>query len=265
MGGILEQYKIAFPALILIFCRIAGLFIMSPIFSKQSIPIYWKIMLSVFLSYIVFSFKLSTTVLNNRVIGHPLNLLINVLKEILLGVIFGYITTIMFSAILLAGQLIDTQIGFGMVNVLDPQSNIQVPLLGNFNNIIALLLFLIIDGHHTLVNLLVASFDIIPIGQITIEQDIYIILVTIFKNAFGLAFKMALPIVGAALITESILGLMSKSIPQINVFAVGIPIKIFIGLITLFFFIPAYIALLKGNFSDMLKDIKGLMEAMSIE
>ena len=210
----------------------------------------------------LYSFSFAYTVLN---IDHPLNLFINLLKEILLGVIFGYITTIMFSAILLAGQLIDTQIGFGMVNVLDPQSNIQVPLLGNFNNIIALLLFLIIDGHHTLVNLLVASFDIIPIGQITIEQDIYIILVTIFKNAFGLAFKMALPIVGAALITESILGLMSKSIPQINVFAVGIPIKIFIGLITLFFFIPAYISLLKGNFSDMLKDIKGLMEAMSIE
>lgn len=262
MENMLGQYTVAFPTFILIFCRITGLFIMSPIFSKQNVPIYWKIMFSVLLSYIVFSFKLSSTVIN---IDSTLRFVIYVCKEVLLGIIFGYITTVMFSAILLAGQLIDTQIGFGMVNILDPQNNIQVPLLGNFNNIIALLLFLIIDGHHTLIQLLVASFDMVPIGQVTVEQDIYIALVTLFKNAFELAFKMALPIMGAALITDSVLGLMSKSIPQMNIFAIGIPAKIFVGLITLFFFVPAYIALLRGNFSDMLEDMKTLMESMSVK
>ena len=253
------QYANAFPMFILIFCRVAGLFIMSPIFSKQNIPMYWKIMFSILLSYVIFGFESFTA---TPQIDSPLNLFIFIIKELIIGFIFGYMTTVMFSAILLAGQLIDTQIGFGMVNILDPQNNIQVPLLGNFNNIIALLLFLIINGPHTLIKLLVTSFEMIPIGQVMLNQDIYLDLVTLFSQAFELAFKMSLPIVGAALITESVMGLMSKSIPQMNIFAIGIPAKIFIGLITLFFFIPAYIGLLRGSFSNMLKNIKSVMEAM---
>lgn len=259
MESMIDQYAATFPIFILIFCRVSGLFIMSPIFSRQNIPVYWKIIFSVLLSYIILGFASFATAPK---ISSFIQLFIFIIKEFLLGFIFGYITTVMFSAILLAGQLIDTQIGFGMVNILDPQNDIQIPLLGNFNNIIALLLFLIIDGHHALINLLVISFDMIPIGQFNIEPEIYRALVIIFTKSFELAFKMSLPVVGAALITEGALGLMSKSIPQINIFAIGIPIKIFIGLITLFFFIPAYIALLKGNFSEMLTDIKMLMEAM---
>lgn len=259
MENMLQQYAHRFPILMLIFCRVIGLFIMSPIFSRQNIPTYWKIMFSVFLSYIIFSFDSTHITLN---ISGPLQMFIFIIKELFLGFIFGYITTVVFSAILLAGQLIDTQIGFGMVNILDPQNNIQIPLLGNFNNIIALMLFLIIDGHHVLIDLLIVSFETVPMGKIVINPEIYHTLVIIFKKSFELAFKMSLPIVGAALVTEGALGLMSKSIPQINIFAIGIPAKIFVGLITLFFFIPAFIALLGESFSGMFIDIKKLMEAM---
>lgn len=260
MESMIEQYAISFPIFILIFCRMAGLFIMSPIFGRQNLPTYWKIMFSVFLSYIVFSFDSFDTIIE---IESFLHLAIYAIKEFFLGFILGYITTMLFSAILLAGQLIDTQIGFGMVNILDPQNNIQVPLLGNFNNMIALLLFLILDGHHTLISFLISSIDIVPVGRVVIDPDVYRMLIVLFYKAFELAFKISLPIIGAALVTEGALGLLSRSISQINIFAIGIPGKILIGLITLFFFMPMFMLLLEKSFAGMFADIKALMEVMA--
>ncbi|NMA94756.1 MAG: flagellar type III secretion system protein FliR [Clostridiales bacterium] len=259
MEDLIQRYSASFPIFILIFFRVMGLFIISPIFSRQNIPTYWKILFSVFLSYILFSLQAYNTPLY---IHNVVGLMFLIIKELFLGFIFGYITTVVFSAILLSGQLIDSQIGFGMVNILDPHNNIQVPLLGNFNNIIALLLFLIIDGHHQIVNLLVISFDMIPIGQVELTADIFHVLVIIFKKAFELAVTLSLPIIGAALITEGVLGLMTRSIPQINIFAIGIPLKIFIGLFTLFIFIPALISTLGHSFMDMLDDMKNIIEMM---
>ncbi|MFU0801106.1 MAG: flagellar biosynthetic protein FliR [Xylanivirga thermophila] len=249
-----------FDLFLLVFSRITGMFLMSPIFSRKNIPFYLKIGFSVILSLAITTYESMDMIIQ---LDSFFKILYYSTKELVIGFAMGYVTTLFFSAILTGGQLIDTQIGFGIVNVLDPQNNIQVPLLGNFNNILALLLFFVVDGHHTLIKLLVDSFEVLPPGRISITADIFWQIFAMFKTYFIFALKLALPVVGAALLTEVALGIMVRTIPQMNVFVIGIPIKILVGLIALFLFIPVYIGMLNGEFSNMFHDIKTIIGGMA--
>ena len=233
---------------------------MSPIFSKRNIPVHIKIGFSFFTSCIVLGYESAVDCI---VINDFMHLAYFTIKELLIGFTMGYVTTLMFSAILTAGQIMDTQIGFGIVNVIDPQNNIQIPLLGNFNNILALIIFFIIDGHHTLIELLIQSFDAIPLGKVLITPETSMQILNMFIKSFALSFKLALPIVGATLLTDVALGVMVRIIPQMNVFVLGIPVKILVGLIGLFLFIPTYISFLNGAFSDMFSDMQTLLRGMT--
>lgn len=261
MDQLLGEITSGFEVFLLILVRMAGLFLMSPVFGRQNLPAYFKVGLSLFLSYLVFSNKFLTLGIE---VSSFLEYGLLILREVLVGYVMGFITTLVFSAIWTAGQLIDTQIGFGIVNVIDPHSNIQVPLMGNFKNILALLTFFTLDGHHTLVKLIFGSYDIIPLGAAAITGDLTGLTVRFFANSFVLAIKIALPIIAITFLSEVAFGVLIRTVPQMNIFIIGIPVKIFIGLVAILVFIPIYIGSLNGIFDGMFRDIgkalKGLVE-----
>lgn len=251
-----------FPVFLLVFVRMTGLFLMSPVFGRQSVPNYLKWGLSLLLTYIVFSNRFLESQLEFETF---LEFGVLVLREIFIGFTIGFISTIFFSAIWIAGQLIDTQIGFGMVNVIDPQNSIQIPLMGNFKNILALLVFFVLDGHHTLIKIIALSYDIVPLGEAKVTQELTNLIVKFFENSFVLAVKIALPIIAITFLAEVAFGILVKTVPQMNVFIVGIPIKIFIGLIAILIFLPIYISSLKGIYDNMFSDISRALRGMMLE
>ncbi|WAM32116.1 flagellar biosynthetic protein FliR [Caldicellulosiruptor naganoensis] len=218
----------------LILARMSGIFIASPIFGRRNIPAYFKIGFAFFLSIIVMlSYNFSYTIPQNLI-----EFVLEVAKEFVVGLVIGFISYMIFSAILLAGQIIDNAIGFGMANVIDPLSEIQVPLLGNFLYLYMLVVFFATDNHHILIRAVVYSYKIVPLGYSSILPQISQKFITFFIELFVIGIEISLPILMSMLVVDIILGILSRAVPQMNVFMVGLPIKIAIGFLVLVIVLP---------------------------
>lgn len=218
----------------LVLARMSGIFIASPIFGRRNIPAYFKIGFAFFLSIIVvllyrFNFAIPQNILE---------FVFLVIKEFLVGLIIGFISYMIFSAILFAGQIIDNAIGFGMANVIDPMNEIQVPLLGNFLYLYMLVIFFITDAHHTLIRAVVYSYKVVPLGYSSILPGLSHKFVTFFIELFIIGVEIGLPVLMSMLIVDIMLGILSRAVPQMNVFIVGLPIKIAIGFMVLVIVLP---------------------------
>src|SRR5580693_2244715 len=149
-------------AFVLIFMRVAGLFLTAPIFSSRNIPVMVKaswILIVAFLIFPVVDFKLETL----PVPGLPLGLA--VIRELLVGFCVGMGATLIFTGIQLAGQIVDIQMGLGMVNIIDPITSTQISVMGQYYYLIATLVFMAVDGHHQLLKGVADSFTLIPLGE----------------------------------------------------------------------------------------------------
>ncbi|HHY77117.1 MAG TPA: flagellar type III secretion system protein FliR [Clostridiales bacterium] len=247
-----------FIVFLLVFIRMTSLFVISPIFGRQNMPSYLKVGLALFTTFIIAPLFSHISIEYNNLIDFTLI----IIKEFFVGIIIGYVSYMVFSALYVAGQIIDTQIGFGMVNVLDPQSNIHVPLIGNFLYIFAILIFLMANGHHILFSALVKSYSIIPINSLSFTEGLTNNLIAIFSESFLMAAKIAFPIIAAVLISEVALGILARTVPQMNVFIVGLPLKIAIGLLSLLIILPGFSSILDYLFDTMFAYISIIMESM---
>lgn len=250
-----------FEAFLLVLVRVTGLFVVAPIFGRRNIPAYYKVGFSFFLALII------TNVLPVQTIDYQQSLLYYLMlaaKELLVGVTIGYVSYLVFTAMYMAGQFIDMQIGFGMVSVLDPLSNIQVPVTANLYFMISMLIFLLANGHHLLIQALVDSYQFVPIGQAAFNQQLLQDILRIFGSVFALGFKIAAPVITTMLITDFALGIMSRTIPQLNIFFVGMPLKIVLGILLMILSMPLFITmadgLINGMNSEMYNFIKDLVQ-----
>lgn len=228
--------------LLILSARFAGLGL-APIFSARNIPVIWKAAFVLVITYFGWLTGLAESY------NPPLQVLsfgLVIISELLLGILLSLTAQLLFAAIQLAGQLIDTQMGFGIMNVVDPLSGTQAPLLGNFKYILAMLVFLQVDGHHLFLKALYDSYQANPIGGFGISGSIMEMLLRFFGEVFVTGLKLSLPIVGSLLITDMIMGIMSRTVPQMNIFMVGMPGKIILGFGVLLVTMPLYIYLLNS-------------------
>jgi len=261
MTTLLERIIPEFELFLLVFIRISGLFLIIPVFGVRNVPAVFRIGLALFLAYIVIGFQILP--LNVRMDTY-LHIAYYAFTELLIGFVLGFIAIIAFSAISMAGQLIDTHLGFGLVHIFDPQSGMEVSLMGKFKNILAIIIFFTIDGHHSLIRILINSFDIIPAGNLRIEPIITPEIIELFVNYFILALNIAIPIIAASIIVEMVFGIIVRTVPQMNIFVLGIPIKIVIGLIALYLLIPVYVSVMEGMFGDMLETMQNFIRKMAV-
>jgi flagellar biosynthetic protein FliR len=237
-----------FEAFLLVFVRMTGLFVVAPIFGRRNIPSYFKIGFSLFTSLIL----INTTVLQPAAYGDSIpGYVLLVMKEFLIGLSMGYVAYLSYNAIYIAGEIIDMKIGFGVVNVMDPMSNIQVPITSNLYFIASMLIFLAIDGHHMLIKALYDSFSTLPPGNMAFGAGALGVVTELFSTVLATGFKMAAPIVATVLIADVALGTVSRMVPQMNVFVIGMPLKIIIGLMIVALTIPMFIETMKSIFELM--------------
>ena len=214
----------------LILIRISVLIFMLPFFNSRIFPPLVKIGLAFFLSITLF--PVVTTIKT----GFPetiLELVALVAVEFTIGLILGLMVQLMFEGIRFMGHVVGFETGFAIANVFDPQSGGQISLFANFSYFTAMVLFLLINGHHVLIHAIKESFDILPMETLIINTQILGQMLSVSEQMFLIAIKIGSPAIAALLFTKVGFGLITKLIPQINIMIVGFPIQIAVGL---FFF-----------------------------
>ncbi|APC48617.1 flagellar biosynthetic protein FliR [Virgibacillus halodenitrificans] len=244
------------PVFLLILVRVSAFFVTLPLFSYRTIPGHFKIGFSFFLSLIIF-YTVDVTVI--EIDGTYILL---VLKEAMVGLLVGLIAYILLSAIQIAGGFIDFQMGFAIANVVDPQTGAQSPLMGQYFYIIALLFLLSVNGHHLLIDGIYNSYQFISIDAFIPFQNgsIADFVIDTFNKMFLIAFQMAIPIVGCLFLVDVALGIIARTVPQLNVFVVGLPLKILVSFMAIFIFLSLYVSLVNRLFESMFKVMRQLMQ-----
>ncbi|CAI6027101.1 flagellar biosynthetic protein FliR [Cohnella sp. JJ-181] len=245
------------PAFMLVLCRISAFIVVAPVFSSRNIPGPFKAGMSVFIALLVF-----LTVGFDQPVPSDATYIFSVLKEILAGLVIGYTASLFFTLIQTAGTLIDIQMGLGIANILDPVSGVSAPLFGNLKYMMMILVFLSINGHHYLLGAIMNSYKWLPLNntffQGISEGRLTEFLVRTFADTFLLALQISAPIVVAMFITDFGLGLLARTAPQYNVFVIGIPLKILIGLTLLILLMPGFTTLFQIVFDRMFDALEKL-------
>jgi flagellar biosynthetic protein FliR len=242
---------IAVPQIIgfmLVVARLSGLFLIAPVFSSQRIPPRIKIMaLLAFAATLTPVIAPSTRELPTGVF----DLVVAIGIESIIGLAIGFSVAIVFSAVQVAASFIDTSIGFAMANMIDPLNNAQGAVLGSFYSLMATLTFLAVNGHHWMLAGFKRSFDVIPLGAMPDIQQMSSNLFAAFGQLFAMAFQIAAPVLMTLLLVDLVLGIVSRVVPQMNVFFVGVPLKIGVGLVAILLTLPSFAAFLEQRVSDV--------------
>ncbi|SDC86656.1 flagellar biosynthetic protein FliR [Paenibacillus sp. UNCCL117] len=244
-----------FPAYMLVFCRVTSFFLVAPIFSARNVPAQLKLGLSFFIALIAFSGAGAEA----GVVLDGLYILA-IVREILVGLCLGFIAYLFFTVVQIAGAFIDIQMGFGIANVIDPMTGMQSPVIGNLKFMIATLLFLTLNGHLYLLEAIMRSYEWVPLSNDLFARmyggQISDFIVKTFSEVFALSFQMAAPLVVAMFLTDVGLGLLARVSPQFNIFVIGLPLKILLGLLMLVLLFPGYEQLFIHIFAEMMDTTK---------
>ncbi|MFW5962085.1 MAG: flagellar biosynthetic protein FliR [bacterium] len=251
---ILSNYAYTF---LLIMARYSGIFIITPVLGSNVIPIRVKVSFSFFLAVV-------TAPLIEKVAfpNHSLIIISNVTRELGIGFILGFVLFLAFISIQLAGSFIDLRIGFAMVNIIDPLSGMTAPLTGQLKNIFATLIFLIIDGHHVIIQALHYSFEKVPLGKMVLTDSSIAFLLRLIGDIFIISFQIALPIIGALFIADVVFGFLARSMPQMNIFMIGLPVKIILGIIILILSTGFMVNYFGELFAEAFKNISNIIKLL---
>lgn len=221
---------------LLILSRWTGMIMLAPVFGARGVPSLVKIGLAGSLSIILYPMLLAT---KPEIPVEVLPFMGLVIKESLVGLVIGFIIYALTAVLQGAGQLIDFQMGFTMGNALDPVYGMQSPLMGNFQLVLATILLLATNSHHYLIVAMVKSYTYIPLN-ITSAPTGITFYVDLVANIFTLSVQLSIPVVGAILLADLGIGLLSRTVPQLNIFTVVFPIKIIFGFVLLILMMPLF-------------------------
>ncbi len=244
---------------LLITSRISAMFILSPILGRANIPQAAKVGFSILMAFIMIS-------LHPAPADYPFEsvwtLAVAVLLELLIGFIIGFGTILFFDVVYTAGQIIDMQVGFSMLQVYDVSAGAQVPIAGTILNLVFVECFLLSDGLTTLISILAQTFYAIPVGAVSFPPEIMEVALESFSKSFVLSLNVCMPVLASALLAEIALGVIVRTAPQMNVFVIGVPIKVILGLVMLAAMVPVFVQATQGLFDLMYDTIDELLVTM---
>jgi len=237
------------------FVRIASLIAIMPIFGSSSVPAQLKIGLSLALCIILFP----VMQLHAGAVAMPHTtgiFVFRVIMEVFVGISIGFVTTLLFSAVQFAGYLVDVLSGFSFVELVDPFTDTSITVFGQFNVLLFTIVFFLINGHYFFLIAIQKTFEVIPLMGVAMPGGKLAWFMTqITGNIFVLAFKLCAPIFVTLMITQVALGVVSRTVPQINVFFVGIPLNIAIAFGTAIIVLPNLVTLFRGMVNGLMIDI----------
>lgn len=233
---------------LLVMIRMTVFIAISPGFSHSSFPTISKVALAVGLSIPVMAviqpFETDLTMAMFVAIG---------IKELFIGMALGYITLLFFTAVEIAGSLVDFQVGFSMGSIYDPSLGVNASYYGRIYYWISIMIFFIANIHHQVITSLVESFTWAPLDQLNFTHIGMEGIVHLFGHLFATAVQLAIPLIIVALLSELTLALISRTVPQINVLILGMPMKTLVSLVFMFFFLPVLMQNIGELFPDMIR------------
>lgn len=244
-----------FSVLLLILVRISAFFISVPFFSYRTIPPQLKIALAFMLSWMMYY------TVQSEVIPIDGDYILLIIKEAIVGLVIGLAATIIISTVQIAGGFIDFEMGFAMANIVDPLTGAQSPLLGQFFNALILYVLIAINGHHLILDGIFYSYQFIPIDHYPNLGDAGVaeFAVKFIGTIFAIAFQMSAPMVATLLLVTLALGITGKTVPQLNIFVVGFPLKILVGFLVLIVSMGVMIQLMQEVIELMIITMRELM------
>ncbi len=212
---------------LMIFARIAGTLSLAPIFSHKAVPVRVRLFLSLAIAMVVVSIRPYTPLDYTTIMGFTAMLI----KELVVGLTIGFLANITMNIITMAGEFIDREIGFTMVSNFDPTVNTSVTITAELYNYSILLIMLGANLHYFFITAVVDSFNVIPIGKVIFNAEaMYSTVLGYIAQYFIIALRISLPMFVSILLLNVILGILAKVAPQMNMFAVGIQLKVLAGL-----------------------------------
>ena len=242
-----------FTAFSLILMRFTGFIFFSPVFGHRNIPIIVKNGMALISTILLFP------VLKGSVTGlgevTSLVLGVSLMRELLAGMVVGYVMNLFFAALSYAGSIIDYDMGFSMASVYDPQTQMSVSINGSLMQFFMIALFFATDCHIQFFSMMAASSKMIPFGQPVQVVRAAEAVLAIFVQSMELALKLAFPMIAIQLMVQAAVGVLMRMIPQIDIFAVNVQLKILCGLAVLLFIISPLGSELEKLFVMMFQDV----------
>lgn len=250
---------INFEILLLIIVRISCFVYIAPFYGTKGVPGRVKVGFSVFVALLISGMVDKTAIEYTGLFEYA----VIVLKEGITGLLIGLAANVCNSIILFAGNIIDMDIGLSMVTEFDQTMNAQVTISGTMYNYFLLLLLVATDMHHYILRALVDSYEVIPVnGQIFDWGSLLTSMTQFMTDMFVIAFRIVLPVFACIMILNCILGIMAKVAPQMNMFAVGMQMKILVGLMVLFITVPLLPGIGDMIFTEMKRMMVSVIEGM---
>ncbi|WP_368487889.1 fused FliR family export protein/FlhB family type III secretion system protein [Clostridium sp. BJN0013] len=250
-----------FTALILVTLRIFCFFTMVPIFFPSGTPSIVKVGLTLVMAYILLPGIDYSTV---NTISSTIPFIYNCINEVVAGLTLGFLVSLCFTAFRIAGSYMDLQVGLSMMSMFDPNSSSNTTLLERLMYWFCMVVFLAVDGHHMLIRSLIDSFSTIKLGSFFLAQGSINIIIKAFIMYFSIALKIAIPILLIILIADLTMSLIARTVPQLNIMILGLPIKILIGLGSFCFALPIFLKIMRNSFQAIPDSIKGFYNTLPL-
>lgn len=248
-------------ALTLVFLRISAILALMPVIGERAVPVRVKAGLGLFIALIVFP-AIRVDPLSLRTDTAIVAIGFTMAGEVLIGVTIGFAVRLIFAGIQFAGNMIGLQMGLAIANVFDPVSSSQVSIMAEFYYLFAMLVYLAVDAHHLLISAIVDSYSFVAPFGFQFSEPLIQFIMQISKGLFITAVKICAPVMAVLLFSNVALGVVARTVPQINIFIVGMPLHVATGLVMIGLTIPFFVSAVQRILGSLNTDIQALLRLM---
>src|ERR1700730_17712407 len=246
-----------FETILLVMARVFSMLALMPIFSQTQIPQLARFGIAMLISFVLVRTVPAMAPLGMGQTG------VAIAAQVFVGLVFGCVAFLLFTGSQFAGEIIDIQIGFAVVTIVNPLPSQSVTVIGEFQLALATLLYLAVDAHHALLAGVAGSFNLVPLPYAGAPEIVAGDVVRFFSQCLFIVFEIAAPVAIALFLVNVMLGLMARVAPQMNVFVVGFPIQITVGLIMLIVSLPLMGAVFPALVDTQARQLDTVLRAMS--
>ena len=235
---------------LLILIRISSFIMTAPIFSYQTIPVKYKVAISMVLTLVAIQVVPVVDLNYTGIIGYS----VLILQESVVGLALGFMCNICLYIVSFAGQRMDMGMGLSMASMFDPLTRIQVSVTGNMYTYLVMLVMVVTNMHHYVLRAILDTFRYFNIGQAVFDGNLVETAVDFMANYFMIGFRIVLPVFACMLVINVVLGVLSRAAPQMNMFVVGMQVKVLVGILILVIIVPTIPTITNFVF-DTMKDV----------
>jgi flagellar biosynthetic protein FliR len=246
-------------AYLLLVARTSGLFLLAPVIGSTAIPVMIRVALVLLTAWALFPiYALSAP----PVVTEVPTLVVALGTELLVGLLVGLVAGLVFVTFQMAGSFIGTQMGFGAATLFFPLQEGHMSVVDQFYSLLGTLIFLVLNGHHMVLQAFDRTFRAVPLGAAIQANAAALPLGHLMSEVFVAALQLALPVLAALLLTEVAFGVIARAVPQINVFFMGLPLRVLIGLMALSLALPATMSAMGSQIEGSVRDMVSIVRVL---